>query len=121
MSTKAAGAQTPVLILTPNALEAADISDYLLRRGYPAVSTETRLGGLAAALDYASQPPHLVFFGFPLSNPAARDWLQSAMAKEWRLILINGDTAEPGLRSLPMLSRPFATPHLDAAMQLAGE
>ncbi|UWQ43815.1 hypothetical protein K3718_20690 (plasmid) [Leisingera aquaemixtae] len=120
MSTTAAGAQTPVLILTPNALEAADISDYLLRRGYPAVSTETRLDGLAAALDYAAQP-HLVFFGFPLSVPAARDWLQSAMAKEWRLILINGDTTEPELRSLPMLSRPFATPHLDAAMQLLGE
>ena len=121
MTTKAAHAQTPALILTPHALEAADISDYLLRRGYPAVITETRLDGLAAALDSSARPPHLVFFGFPISNPDARDWLQSAMAKEWRIILIHGDTTEPELQSLPMLSRPFATPHLDAAMLLLGE
>lgn len=121
MSTKAAGVNAPVLILTPHALEAADISDYLLRRGYPAVSSETRLDGLANPLEFTARVPHMVFFGFPLSDPEARDWLQSAMATEWRIILINGDTTEPELKALPMLSRPFATPHLDTVMQLLGE
>lgn len=121
MSTKAVGANAPVLILTPHALEAADISDYLLRRGYPAVSSETRLGGLGNPLEFTARAPHMVFFGFPLSDPAARDWLRSAMATEWRIILINGDTTEPELQSLPMLSRPFTSQHLDAVMQRLGE
>ncbi|WP_264210620.1 hypothetical protein [Leisingera thetidis] len=121
MGTGTRGAEAPVLILTKNAFEAVDISDYLMRRGLDAVLSETKIEQCAAFLNDGLPPPRLVFFAFPLSDPAARDWLFTALSKNWRIILVNGDTAEPELQSLPMLTRPFKTSHLDAVMQMVGE
>ncbi|MDC0737847.1 hypothetical protein N6L24_06130 [Cognatishimia sp. SS12] len=121
MNTHEVGVNAPVVVLSPNALELADVSDYLLRRGFPIVISETRLDGLAARLSTATDKPRLVFFAFPLEAAGARDWLMSAINKGWRIVLINGDTTEPELQSLPMLSRPFDTPHLDALMKDIGE
>lgn len=114
-------AEAPVLILTKNAFEALDISDYLTRRGLKNILSRSEIEQCSAFFDDGLPPPRLVFFAFPLSEPAARDWLFTALSKSWPVILVNGDTKEPELQSLPMLTRPFKTSHLDAVMQMAGE
>ncbi|WP_260006558.1 hypothetical protein [Leisingera sp. M527] len=121
MGTETRGAEAPVLILTKNAFEALDISDYLMRRGLDPVLSETKIEQCSAFFDDSLPPPRLVFFAFPLSDPAARDWLYTALSKKWPVILVNGDTTEPELQSLPMLSRPFKTSHLDAVMEMVSE
>ncbi|WP_241477406.1 hypothetical protein [Leisingera sp. ANG-S5] len=121
MGSETQGAEAPVLILTNNAFEAVDISDYLTRRGLNAILTESKVEHCTGFLEDGLPPPRLVFFAFPLSNSAARDWLTDALSKKWRVILVNGDTAEPELKALPMLTRPFKTAHLDAVMEMVGE
>ncbi len=121
MGTETRGADAPVLILTKNAFEALDISDYLMRRGLDNILSETKIEHSSAFFDDSLPPPRLVFFAFPLSDPAARDWLFTALSKNWSVILVNGDTKEPELQSLPMLTRPFKTSHLDAVMQMISE
>lgn len=121
MGSETDGAEAPVLILTKNAFEAVDISDYLMRRGLRTVLSETKIELCARFFDDGLPPPRLVFFAFPLSDPAARDWLFTALSKNWRIILVNGETSEPELQAVPMLTRPFKTAHLDAVMDLAGE
>ncbi|MBY6065643.1 hypothetical protein KUW17_02750 [Leisingera aquaemixtae] len=121
MGTETTGAEAPILILTGNTLEAVDITDYLMRRGLDNVISATKIELCTAFLDDRTPPPRLVFFAFSLSDPAARDWLLTARAKGWRIILVNGESTEPELQDLPMLTRPFSTSHLDAVMILAGE
>lgn len=116
MSTTAERAAQPILILTPNAMEAADISDYLLRRGYQTVVSELQLDGVVSPKDEAAKAPQLVFFGFQINQTGARSWLDAALARGWPVVLVNGDTTEPEYQRLLMLSRPFDTPHLDAIM-----
>lgn len=121
MGSKTDGAEAPILIFTNNAFEAVDISDYLMRRGLNTVLSESKIEHCAGYLDDSLPPPRLVFFAFPLSIPAARDWLFTALSKNWRIILVNGETTEPELQALPMITRPFKTSHLDDAMRLIGE
>lgn len=106
----------PVLILSPNALEAADIGDFLLRRGCPGVITETRLNSASSPLNYLAHAPKLVFFAFPLNANESKDWVKSALAKDWQIILINGDNTDPDFQSLRMISRPFSSSQLEAAL-----
>lgn len=121
MGTITAGAEAPILILSGNALEAVDITDYLVRRGMDNILSATKIELCATFLDDRTPTPRLVFFAFHLSDPAARDWLLTARAKGWRIILVNGESTDPELQDLPMLTRPFSTNHLDAVMKLAGE
>ncbi|MEW2913624.1 hypothetical protein [Leisingera sp. JC11] len=121
MGTEPSGANAPILILTENTFEAVDISDYLMRRGLDDIISETKIELCEAFLDDRAPTPRLVFFAFPLRDPAARNWLLAARDKGWRIILVNGKTTDPDLRNLPMLTRPFATAHLDAIMGQVGE
>ncbi|NVK14316.1 MAG: hypothetical protein HWE35_09060 [Rhodobacteraceae bacterium] len=116
MGTEPSGADAPILILTENAFEALDISDYLARRGLGSVVSETKIEHCGTFLDDCAQPPRLVFFAFSLGVPAARNWLLAARDRGWRIILVNGKTTDPDVKGLPMLTRPFATSHLDAVM-----
>ncbi|NIZ12090.1 hypothetical protein [Phaeobacter sp. HF9A] len=116
MSTTAERAAQPILILTPHAMEAADISDYLIRRGYPIVISELQLNGIMSPMEDTTMPPPVVFFGFQVNQTAARQWLDAALARDWPVVLVNGDTTEAEYQGLLMLSRPFDTAHLDAIM-----
>ncbi|OBY27283.1 hypothetical protein [Leisingera sp. JC1] len=121
MGTEPSSADAPILILTENTFEALDINDYLMRRGLDNIVSETKIERCDTFLDDSTPPPRLVFFAFSLGVPAARNWVLAARDKGWRIILVNGKTTDPDVKGLPMLTRPFATAHLDAVMEQIGD
>lgn len=106
-------------VLTDNAMEAADIDDYLSQREIVPVATYTNVLSAIAAIDTCVIAPNVTFFGFDVDTEAGDACLNMMLARGWSVILINGYIVDARLEALPRLVRPFGSIDLDCAFRLA--